>query len=145
VATSFGRRAVDWELKGVPIRVLVGPRDLAEGRIGLVRRDTGEERTVPVADAATEVAKLIDEVQRDLLATATKRRDDRTRDVDTVEDAVEAAKTGFARLPWALLADGGEARLAEDGISVRCLLRPDGSLPASEDEPDIVATVARSY
>jgi prolyl-tRNA synthetase len=145
VATSFGRRAVDWELKGVPVRVLVGPRDLAEGRLGIVRRDTGEERTVPVADAATEVAKLLDDIQRDLLAAATKRRDDRTQDVDTIEDAVEAAKVGFARVPWALLADGGERRLAEDAISVRCLLMPDGSLPASEDEPDIVATVARSY
>ena len=145
VATSFGRRAVDWELKGVPIRVLVGPRDLAEGRVGIVRRDTGEERTVPVADVATEVTKLLDDVQTSMLATATRRRDERTVDVGTVDEAIEGAKVGFARLPWALLADGGEAKLAQDAISVRCLQRPDGTLPASEDEPDLVATVARSY
>ena len=145
VATSFGRRAVDWELKGIPVRVLVGPRDLAEGRVGIVRRDTGEEVTVPVAEAAATVARLLEDVQASMLATAVRRRDERTTDVASVEEAVEAAKAGFARLPWALVAGEGEARLAKDSVSVRCLQRPDGSLPASEDEPDIVATVARSY
>ncbi len=145
VATSFGRRAVDWELKGVPVRVLVGPRDLAEGNVGLVRRDTGEERTITVGEVARTVPVLLDEVQAAMLATATRRRDERTVDVGSLDEAAEAAKLGFARLPWALLADGGEARLAQDAVSVRCLQRPDGSLPASEDEPDLVATVARSY
>ena len=41
VDTTFGRRAVDWELKGVPVRLEVGPRDLAEGNVTVVRRDTG--------------------------------------------------------------------------------------------------------
>jgi prolyl-tRNA synthetase len=145
VATSFGRRAVDWELKGVPVRLLVGPRDLAEGRVGVVRRDTGEERTVPVDAAVADVTKLLDTIQADLLAVATKQREERTVDAGSLDEAAEAAKVGFARLPWALVAGEGEARLAQDAVSVRCLLRPDGSLPASEDEPDIVATVARSY
>jgi prolyl-tRNA synthetase len=145
VATSFGRRAVDWELKGIPVRVLVGPRDLAEGRVGIVRRDTGEEVTVPVAEAAATVARLLDDVQASMLATAVRRRDERTAEVTSIEEAVEAAAVGFARLPWALVAGEGEARLAKDSVSVRCLQRPDGGLPASEDEPDIVATVARSY
>ncbi len=46
VATAFGRRATDWELKGVPVRIELGPRDLAERRAVLVRRDTGEKRPV---------------------------------------------------------------------------------------------------
>src|SRR5437868_1674255 len=45
VDTSFGRRAVDWELKGVPVRVEVGPRDLAEGNVTIVRRDAGTKDT----------------------------------------------------------------------------------------------------
>ena len=125
--------------------MLVGPRDLAEGRVGIVRRDTGEERTVPVADVATEVTKLLDDVQTSMLAAATRRRDERTVDVGTVDEAVEARQGRLRPAPWALLADGGEAKLAQDAISVRCLQRPDGTLPASEDEPDLVATVARSY
>jgi prolyl-tRNA synthetase len=146
VATSFGRRAVDWELKGVPVRVLVGPRDLAEGRVGLVRRDTGDEVTVPVGEAAAAVARMLDDVQASMLASAVRRRDDRTVEATSIEEAIEGAKLGFARIPWKLLADGdGEARLAQESVTVRCLQRPDGSLPGSEDEPDIVATVARSY
>jgi prolyl-tRNA synthetase len=63
----------------------------------------------------------------------------------SIDEAVEGAKEGFARVPWDLLKDGGEARLAQDAVTVRCLLRQDGTLPASEDEPGLVATVARSY
>jgi prolyl-tRNA synthetase len=84
-------------------------------------------------------------MQAGLLARATARRDERTVDAATVEEAVEAGKVGFARIAWDLLRDGGEARLAQDAITVRCLQTADGGLPASEDDPDLVAYVARSY
>jgi prolyl-tRNA synthetase len=145
VATSFGRRATDWEIKGVPVRIEVGPRDLAEGMVTIVRRDTGEKRTVPVGEVEHRVTNLLPTIQADLLAAATQRRDDRTVEVDSVEDAVEAAKVGFAKVPWDLLKDGGEAVLAKDAITVRCLQTADGGLPAGEDAPDLVAIVARSY
>ncbi len=145
VATSFGRRATDWELKGVPVRIEVGPRDLAEGHVTIVRRDTGEKRTSPLAEVEHRVTNLLSQIQADLLAGATKRRDDRTVDATSVEEAIEAAKVGFARVPWDLLKEGGEARLAQDAITVRCLQTADGGLPVSEDAPDLVAYVARSY
>jgi prolyl-tRNA synthetase len=145
VATSFGRRATDWELKGVPVRIEVGPRDLADGNVTLSRRDTSQKIQVPVGEAAARVPGLLAQIQSDLLAGATKRRDDRTVDATTVDEAVEAGKVGFARIAWDLLKDGGEARLAQDAISVRCLQTADGGLPASEDAPDLVAYVARSY
>jgi prolyl-tRNA synthetase len=129
----------------VPLRVLVGPRDLAEGKIGVVRRDTGEETSLAVGEVASAVPRLLEDIQASMLAGAVRRRDGRTAEVTTLEDAAEAAKVGFAKVPWALLAGGGEARLAKDGLSVRCLQRPDGTLPGSEDEPDLVAYVARSY
>ena len=47
--TSFGRRSVDWELKGVPVRVEIGPRDLAEGNVTVVTRHTREKQTLPLA------------------------------------------------------------------------------------------------
>jgi prolyl-tRNA synthetase len=145
VATSFGRRATAWELKGVPVRVEIGPRDLAEGNVTIVRRDTGEKRTVPLGEVEHRVTNLLLQVQADILARAIQSRDDRTAEVATVEEAVEAAKVGFAKVPWDLLREGGEARLAQDGITVRCLQRADGTLPASEADPDLVAYVARSY
>ena len=98
VATSFGRRATDWEIKGVPVRIEVGPRDLAEGLVTLVRRDTGEKRTAPIGEVEHRVTNLLSMIQADLLAAATQRRDDRTVEVASVEEAVEAATVGFARI-----------------------------------------------
>jgi len=145
VDTSFGRRATDWELKGVPIRVEVGPRDLANGEVTLVRRDTGDRRQVTVDAAAGEVSGLIDRIQSAMLAAAEARRDANTVDVGSLDDAVAAAQTGFARLPWGLVRGEGEAQLAAKGVTVRCLFNADGSLPASDEDDDIVAVVARAY
>ena len=63
----------------------------------------------------------------------------------TLDEAAEAAATGWARLAWAQVGVDGEARLAEQSVTVRCLLRPDGTVPEAEDESDLVAIVARSY
>ncbi|MGH9111384.1 MAG: proline--tRNA ligase [Acidimicrobiales bacterium] len=145
VEQSFGRRATDWELKGVPVRVEVGPRDLASDVATLVRRDTGAKDQVPLPDLRTRVEGLVSEVQADMLADAVSRRDAAIADASTLEEAAEASKTGFARLPWSLLRGDGEARLAAGGVTVRCLQRRDGSLPASDDEDDLVAFVARAY
>src|SRR5690606_24913060 len=92
VATSFGRRATDWELKGVPVRVEVGPRDLAQGTVTVVRRDTGDKQQVPVAQAAARVGALIAQVQDDLLAGALARREAHTADVASLDEAVDAAQ-----------------------------------------------------
>jgi prolyl-tRNA synthetase len=143
---GFGRRAVEWELKGAPVRVEVGPRELADGQVTLVRRDTGAKRPAPVEAVAATVPALLDEIQAAMLATATAEREARTVDVATVEEAVEAVANGFARLPWATLRDSdGEATLRVQGVTVRCLVLPDGSLPESEEDPDTVALVARAY
>jgi prolyl-tRNA synthetase len=142
---SFGRRVTEWEIKGAPLRVELGPRDLAAGQVTLVRRDTGEKSPVALAGLAATVPGLLAAVQAAMLAAATRRRDDRTHDVGSVAEAAEAARTGFARLPWAAVGAAGEDRLAQDAVTVRCLQREDGSLPESVDEPDLVAVVARSY
>jgi prolyl-tRNA synthetase len=143
-ATGFGRRATDWELKGVPVRVEIGPRDLTEGTVTLVRRDRRTKESVPAAGAARAVAGLLTEIQSELLAEATAAREARTARVATIEEAIEAARTGFARLPWAAVGDAGEAALAEHGITVRLLQRPDGSVPDDLDG-DLDALVARAY
>ncbi|HRW39887.1 MAG TPA: His/Gly/Thr/Pro-type tRNA ligase C-terminal domain-containing protein, partial [Aquihabitans sp.] len=143
--TSFGRRATDWELKGVPVRIEVGPRDLANGEVTVVRRDTGEKSQATVDGVAATIPGVLDAVQADLLGAATRRRDERTAEVTTIDEAREAAQVGFARIPWATLGEQGEAVLAQDAITVRCLQTPDGQVPASEDEPGVVAVVARAY
>ena len=145
VDTSFGRRATDWELKGVPLRLEVGPRDLANSSVTLVRRDTGTKETVRLDKAVRAVTEGVDIVQAELLATATTQRDERTVDCSTLDEIVDASQDGFARAPWSLVDGEGEGRLAESAVTVRCLQRPDGSVPASDDEPDLVAYCARAY
>ncbi len=142
---SFGRRVTDWEIKGVPVRVEIGPRDLSEGVVTLVRRDDGTRRTVARGELAASVRALLDEVQASLYASARARRDAATRDVATLAEAVEAAQEGFARVGWDLVAAGGEDELNRHAVSVRCVQRADGSLPASLDESDLVAVVAKAY
>ena len=145
VDTSFGRRATDWELKGVPLRLEIGPRDLANSSATLVRRDTGTKDTVRLDKVVAAVTDAIDVVQAELLAAATTRRDERTIECSTLEEIVEASQTGFARVPWSVVGDEGEKRLAESAVSVRCLQRTDGSVPESDDEPDLIAYCARAY
>ncbi len=143
---SFGRRVTDAELKGIPVRIEIGPRDLAAGNVTVARRDTAEKFPAPLAEVVARVPALLDEVQADLHAQALAHRDARTADVTSLAEAVEAAATGFARLPWRLVGEDGEARLAEDSVTVRCLQTADGELPAAgTPEDDLVCLVARSY
>lgn len=143
--TPFGRRAVDWELKGVPVRIEVGPRDLDNGTAVLVRRHVGGKEPVAIEALSALVPRALADDQALLLAQSRERRRDRTVEVSTIEDAAAAAGTGWARIPWATLGPEGEARLAEQGVSVRCLIAEDGSVPASDEQPGNIAIVARAY
>jgi len=144
--TSFGRRSVAWELKGVPVRVEVGPRDLAEGNVTVVTRHRREKQNVAVGAVAGTVGAILAAAGPELLAEATAARDARTVDAASLDAAVEAGSVGFARVPLAALGSDGEDRLAQHALSIRCLQRPDGSLAESGDpDYDLVAVVARSY
>ena len=146
VDTPFGRRSTDWELKGVPVRLEIGPRDVAEGKAVLVRRDTGEKTPVPLTELVPRVQALLDEMQDLLLAEATAMRDERTADAATLDEVVEAAATGFARVPWSVVAGQEQAAsLGAKAVTVRCIQRADGTVPDSEDEDDLYAICARSY
>jgi prolyl-tRNA synthetase len=141
----FGRRAVDAELKGYPVRIELGPRDLASGNVTLVRRAAGTKSPVALGDAVGQVLAALDADQQALFDEALAERNRRTVDAASLEEAVEAAGSGWARMPWSMVGTEGETRVNTEGVSVRCLVRPDGSVPDSEDEPDLIAYLARSY
>lgn len=142
----FGRRAVDWELKGVPVRVEIGPRDLENGTAMLVRRIPGGKEPVALDRLASVLPGILEEDQALLLAQSRERRESRTAEVSTIGEAVEAASAGgWARIPWAVLGEEGESKLAEHAVTVRCLVAEDGSVPEADDAPGNVAVVARAY
>ncbi|MFC8669536.1 proline--tRNA ligase [Streptomyces sp. NPDC057199] len=144
--TPFGRRAVDWELKGVPVRIEVGPRDLENGTAMLARRIPGGKEPVAIDSLVRLLPAVLEEDQALLLTQSRERRESRTSEVSTIGEAIEAAVAGgWARIPWATLGEEGEAELAAHAVTVRCLVAEDGSVPGSDDAPGNVAVVARAY
>lgn len=147
VDTAFGRRAVDWELKGVPVRVELGPRDLEAGTVVIASRLTGTKTTVSLADVETEVQRILVEDQAALFAEALAFRDARVTDVSSVAEAAAAVEetSGWARLPWAACGPEGENLLARSALTVRALMGADGGVPSSDDDEGAVALVAKAY
>jgi len=129
----------------VPLRIEVGPRDLAQGVVSVVRRDNGEKLTLPLDSLRQRAIEMLDAMQSDMFEAALTFRDGATHDVKTVGEAIEASQEGFARLPWDAVGLDGEAELKTDAITVRCLQRADGSMPDADTEKNLVCIVAKSY
>jgi prolyl-tRNA synthetase len=92
----------EWEMRGVPIRMEVGPRDVQNNSVMLVRRDNRAKESVPVEGLLTRLPQLMDEVQKALFERALKFRVDNTTEVDNYEDfkRVIAEKRGFVKVKW---------------------------------------------
>ncbi len=92
----------DWEMRGVPVRVEIGPRDLREGKVVLVRRDTGEKTGVPIEGLELAIVDLLREIQIKMFAMAKQFMADNTHEAGNVEqlEGIIAAKRGFVRAPW---------------------------------------------
>jgi prolyl-tRNA synthetase len=90
------------------------------------------------------VTATLEEVQGALHREALERRESMTADTSSKEEAIKAAQDGFARVPWESVREA-ETELNQAGLSVRCLQRPDGTLPESSSEEGLLATVAKAY
>ena len=118
-----GGKFHEWDRKGVPVRIDVGPREVAAGAAVVTRRDTAARETVPFAELGIRVATLLGEIQRGLFAEALAFREAHTLATDGLAEAVELLRAGggFVRSGWC----GGEAceeRVkAETRATIRCL------------------------
>ena len=90
----------EWELKGVPLRVEVGPRDLEAGQVTVARRDTFEKIALPLDGLAQSVPALLAQIQQTMFDQARAFRDAHTRVVHTYEELAEAVQDGFALGMW---------------------------------------------
>jgi prolyl-tRNA synthetase len=145
VDIPFGRRAIDAELKGHPVRIEIGPRDIANGQVMLIRRVTGERTAVSVDTVVNRVTEALAADQKRLYDDALAEQERRTVEVTSVGEAIEASSSGWARLPWSAVGADGEAQLNAQGVTVRCLVHADGRVPDSEHADDLVALVGRAY
>lgn len=97
-----GFKFAEYEMKGYPVRVVIGPRDLANGVAELARRDTGEKQSVSLEYIDQTIVKLLDEIQTNLYQRALTFRDEHITEVNTWEEFIEILdnKTGFVSAHW---------------------------------------------
>ncbi|MFN2610654.1 MAG: proline--tRNA ligase [Actinomycetota bacterium] len=97
-----GYKFNEWELKGVPLRVELGPRDLEAGQVTVARRDSGEKLALGLASLSTEIPRLLDQIQRGLYEQAKAFMDSSTVDPSSYDEMREFLSNhkGFARSLW---------------------------------------------
>lgn len=117
-----GFKFADYELKGVPVRLAIGARDLEEGTIEVMRRDTLEKETMQFAGIATEVESLLEKIQDNIYQKALAHRESMTRTVDTYEEfKVEIEKGGFILAHWDGTTETEEKVKEETKATIRCI------------------------
>jgi len=130
----------EWELKGVPVRLEVGSRDLAAGSVTVARRDTGEKQLVPLARAVARVQELLIAIQASLFRAALEERERRTlTDPGSYPEMIEYLREarGFVFTSWCGSAQC-EARVKDESTAtIRCL-----PLQAPEDLSATASAVA---
>ena len=118
-----GWKFAEYELKGVPIRIAVGPRDLENNQVELARRDTKEKTAISLDGLTETVAALLLEIQSNLLQRATKYRDDHITSVDTWDEFINVLdnKTGFVLAHWDGTAATEEKIKDQTKATIRCI------------------------
>ena len=99
---SAGFKFAEHEMRGVPLRIEVGPRDLENGSVVIARRDNGEKITCKVSEVAAKVRQLLKQVQTDMFNRAKERNDSKTYTVTTLEEAKDIIynRPGFIKAMW---------------------------------------------
>lgn len=120
----------EWELKGVPVRIEIGPRDLKQKQVTLVRRDTGAKIAASELKISETVKDLLQEIQRNLFASAKKHLNENIRKAATVDELEDILKdkAGFVRASWCC-SPGCEQKIKEKtGATIRIM-------PFEDEEP----------
>ena len=121
---SPGWRFNEWELKGVPLRIEIGPRDIENEQVVFARRDIpGKEGKtfVPIANVAETATQLLDTIQADMLRRATEFRDANTFEPTDYGEFKEIAENGFARAWWCGNAECEDKVKEETQATIRCI------------------------
>ena len=121
-SSSPGFKFNEWEMKGVPLRLEIGPRDMANNTIVLARRDNKKKIEIDQSSVGEEVSKLLDEIQSELFNQAEKFRNENTRCVSDYNDFKKTMKKGgFARCGWDGL-ESTELKIKEEtSATIRCI------------------------
>jgi prolyl-tRNA synthetase len=149
---SPGWKFNEWEMKGVPLRLEIGPRDLENGGVTVVRRDTGEKSFIGREELTARLPQILDEIQGNLFQQALDFREKNTCRVSSYEEFQEILKEkrGFLLAPWCGDAGCEERIKNETGATIRCLpfenkKEKEGSCLYCGKEKGRLVYFARSY
>jgi prolyl-tRNA synthetase len=146
-----GWKFSEWEMRGVPIRIEIGPRDIEKSQVLTARRDTREKAGVPMDGLAIRVAEILADIQRNLLERAITFREEHTQRVDSY-DAFKAAmdgRPGFVIAPWCGSADCEAQIKTETQATIRNMplngVTPGGSCVRCDQPAQAEAWFAKAY
>jgi prolyl-tRNA synthetase len=118
-----GWKFAEYELKGVPVRLAIGPKDMENGTIESVRRDTGEKKVIALDGASAYIKMLLDEIQENLYQEALKHRTEHITKVDSYEEFKKLLdeKGGFFLAHWDGTGETEEKVKTETKATIRCI------------------------
>jgi prolyl-tRNA synthetase len=130
---TLGFKINKWEMKGAPLRIEVGQKELESGEFKSVRRDNGEKISIHKTKIATEVKKILDEIQNNMFKEAEKFLKDNTREVDNYDDfkKIMENERGFLKVSWCEDSECEEKIKSETKATPRCKIE---GLPAQAGE-----------
>ncbi|OYT32795.1 proline--tRNA ligase [Candidatus Woesearchaeota archaeon ex4484_78] len=147
---TSGWKFNEWELKGVPIRIEIGPKDIEKKQAVLVRRDTGEKEVVKINKVRKRIPKLLEEIQENLFNQAKKFLKNNTKKADNwldFEKAVKEKKLVYA--PWCNATKCEEKIKEKTGAKVLNIpfkhVRPKGKCIFCNNPAKVMAYFAKSY
>lgn len=113
----------EWEMKGVPVRLEVGPKDIEKHQVILVRRDTGEKISVDESEINSKLKSLLDEIQVNMFRQAKRFMDENTREIEDFEEfkKVIEEKRGFIKTHWCENGDCEKFIKEQTGATLRCI------------------------
>jgi len=122
-ANSPGWKFAEWELRGVPVRIEIGPRDMENGKVMLARRDTGEKEPAAIESAVDRVAELLEDIQVSLYKAAQDLREKNTHQPGSYDEfkALYEGDGGFADTCWCGSAECEAAVKEETKATIRVL------------------------
>ena len=118
---TAGWKFNQWEMKGVPVRLEVGPKDIENKQVVLVRRDTHEKYIVPMETLTDTVKKLLDDIHESLYNRALAFREAKTVDATTFEELKNGVNGGFVRSMWCGDCECEDAIKEKTGATTRCM------------------------
>ncbi|MDR0821357.1 MAG: proline--tRNA ligase [Oscillospiraceae bacterium] len=122
--SSVGSKYAEYEMKGVPLRVEIGPRDAAEGKCVIVRRDNREKAFVPIENIAAEAERILGDYAAAIYKKALDNREQHTyrcKSLDEITEAIKANGDGFVKAMWCGSPDCEDKVKEQTGVGSRCI------------------------